>query len=187
MRSALGTWIPASVALLVALGAGAVIIGAPAGLPDPEAVALNAASADARPGSTEILIRDDWGDGRLLVLGFEGPEGARHLAIAFVIDHGRGWRLGGYTEQRAEADDVRVGSLLVASAEGGKGQPAWTAAFGELSDDRITRVEVAWTGGTTTSATLRGRAYLALRPDETTVETVRYLGEDGAEIATVPV
>lgn len=187
MRSALGTWVPAVLALLVALGAGSVIVGAPAGLPDPEAVALNATADDARPGSVEPLLGEDWGEGRLLVLRFEGPDGDRRLAIAFVIDHGRGWRLGGYTQQRAEVSDVRVGSLLVASSEGGKGQPPWTAAFGELSDDRVARVEIAWTGGTTTTATLRDRAYLAVRPDETTVEAVRYLAEDGAEIATVPV
>lgn len=187
MRSVLGTWIPAALALLVALGAGGVILGAPAGLPDPEAVAVNAAADDARPGSAEILLGEDWGDGRLLALRFEGSDDDRRLGIAFAIDHGRGWRLGGYTQQRAELSDVGVGSLLVATSDGGEGQPPWTAAFGELSDDRVARVEVAWTGGTTTTATLRGRAYLALRPDETTVDTVRYLAEDSSVIATVPV
>lgn len=181
----LRTWIPAGAALIVALGAGAVIVGAPAGLPSAEDVVLNATANDAM-SEPEVLVDRDWGDGRLLVVGFEGTDGRRHLAVTFAIDHGRGWRLGGYTEQQAQGDDVRVGSLLVATSEGGEGQPPWTAAYGELSDDRITRVEIVW-DGETTAATLVDRAYLSVREGRDPPATVRYRSDDGEEIAEVPV
>lgn len=180
-------WVPIAVGLVVGLLALVVLVVHPAGARDAGTAALQAASDDAEPGSAEVLAEQPWGDGVLVLVGFTGPDGARHLGLAFVIDHGRGFRLGTWTSNRAELSDVRVGSLLLASSEGGKGQPPWTAAYGELGEDRITTVLVRWRAGDTTRTHRVGDAYLVVREGKAMAEIVRYLGKDDTEIAKVPV
>jgi hypothetical protein len=147
---------------------------------------LDRVSERADDDSAKVLAQQDWGGGRLVLAGYD-RRGERRLAIAFVQDALRGWRVRAYTEEVVELHDVVVGSLIVASSEGGSGQPAWSVAVGELEDPRIRRVEVKWTSGETSTGERSGDAYIVTQADETEATVVRYLAEDGTEVARVPV
>ncbi len=159
---------------------------APGGGDTAEAAVLDHVSDRADSGTAKVLAQQDWGDGQLVLVGYEG-RGARRLGIAFASEQFRGWKVGSYTEESVEPDDVVVGSLLIASSDGGDGQPPWTAAVGELIDDRIQRVEAKWASEETSLGPRTNDAYMAVQREVTTATEARYLADDGAEIARVPV
>lgn len=178
-------WTVAGVAAaIVAVALVVVVFLRPGGADSPnEAIADRIGErADSAP---KILVNREWGEGRLVLASYESGDEHR-LALAFAIQQS-GWRLAAYTEETVGSDDVGVGSLLVTSHEGGTGQPAWSAAAGELSDDRIERVEIRWASGSVTSAPRTNGAYLVLSPGTTTPLEARYLGRAGIEIAKVPI
>jgi hypothetical protein len=113
--------------------------------------------------------------------------GDRMLRLAFASHGTRGWRAGGATEKRADLSDVAVGSLLVARSVGGKGQPPWSVAAGELGDKRIERIDVRWSAGPATSGSRENGAYLVVQQGTAQVTSVSFSSKEGAEIATVPV
>jgi hypothetical protein len=163
----------------------AVMVVTDGGAPSAEAAVLDRVRANAE-GTGKILATQPWGEGKLVLAGYQrGQE--RRLAIAFADRRGNGWMVAVYTEETVKLTDVGVGSLLVASFEGGKGQPPWSVAAGELADQRIARVEVKWASGQTSTAVRRGNAYLAVQEGTTTPLEARYLAKDGTEIAPVPV
>lgn len=184
------TW-PVAAAVVLTGVAVFVLIGKPAGRNTPELAALAAVQDEARPGTFEVILTRAWGQGRFVMLSFDTAQGG-HLALVFTIDQGRGWRAARLSAQRAETSDVKghagdVGSLLVADSVGGKGQPAWSAVFGRLADDRVTRVDVRWRGGEITGADRTSGAYLVLRQGRIDPELVRFASADGETIAEVDV
>lgn len=175
--------------MVLGLAAAAVVllfVVFPAGADTPEAAMVEQVEEKADGGTAKVLIEEPWGDGELVVARYEA-DGERRLALAFVIEKGRGWTVSSYTEQHAETDDIAVGSLLVARSPGGAGQPEWTAAVGELSDSRIASIEIKWKNGDKEAKDRRNDAYLVVREGSTEPETARFLTEDGTEIAQVPV
>jgi hypothetical protein len=179
-------WIFLVAAAVAAAAVVLLFVVFPAGAGTPEVAMLDQVEEKADSGTAKVLIEEPWGDGELVVARYEA-DGERRLAIAFVIEKGRGWRVTSYTEQHAETDDVAVGSLLVAQSPGGSGQPEWSAVVGELSDSRIERVEVKWKNGDKEAKNRRNDSYLVVREGSTEPETARFLTEDGTEIAQVPV
>ncbi|HYZ92496.1 MAG TPA: hypothetical protein VFA34_08890 [Actinomycetota bacterium] len=158
----------------------------PGGSDSASAAILDRVTQTADNDTAKLLIDREWGDGRLLLASFEKGAESR-LALGFAIERGRGWRLAAYTEERAERRDVVVGSLLVASSEGGTGQPPWSAAAGELRGTNIHRVIIRWASGETSSAFAKDNAYLVVQRGTTTPLEARYLAKDGNEIAKVPI
>jgi hypothetical protein len=175
-----------AVAGVLALAALFLFVIAPSGGDSAPAAVLDHVSDRSDPNTAKVLAQQDWGDGQLVLVGYEG-RGVRRLGIAFAAEAIRGWKVRSYTEESVEPDDVVVGSLLIASSEGGDGQPPWTAAVGELIDDRIQRVEAKWASGEATLGPRTNDAYMAVQRGVTTATEARYLADDGAEIARVPV
>jgi len=171
---------------IIALALLALFVFFPAGAATADGVVLDRVPKTADAGTPRILAKQDWGKGQLVVVGYN-RQTERKLGLAFVSHGARGWRLASYTEETTDKTDVVVGSLLVASSEGGAGQPAWSAAVGELSDPRIARVEVTWSNGQSSVGVRVNNAYLVTESGTTAAKSARYLAKDGAEIAKVPI
>jgi hypothetical protein len=170
-------------AVIAVIAAGAVFFVLGRGSGDAEEAVVE--HVEERGSGARVLAQQDWGDGQLVLVGYD-RRGVRRLGLAFAAKGLLGWKVGSYTEETVEPDDVVVGSLLIASSEGGDGQPAWTAAVGELTDTRIERVEVTWASGKSVGPR-NGEAYMVVERGNTTATEVRYLAENGQEIARVPV
>lgn len=179
-------WVGAIVVVVVLAAAiTAFFVVFPAGADDPETALLTHIEHMTKDDAT-MLVRQPWGEGELLLVRYVA-QGERRLGLGFAIERMRGWRVAAYTEQIATTDDVGVGSLLIASHEGGDGQPAWSTVVGELSDQRVSRVEVTWADGATSTVDATSHAYIAVTPGVTEALEAVYLAEDGTEIARVPV
>lgn len=179
-------WIGGGIALVVVVAVIAVlVVGTGAGSAN-EAFVTHV-DEDADDGSAAALASREWGDGRLVLVGYDRG-GERVLGLGYAGDGLLGWQVASYTEEQVEPDDVVVGSLLVASAPGGSGQPAWSAAVGEIADSRVDQVEVTWANGdTSTGERTDDDAYIVAAEGETEAMQARYLAADGTEIAQVPV
>lgn len=175
-------------AVVVVIGGAAVLafVVFPPGADSPEAAMLAHVEDKADDATARVLVEQPWGDGELVLARYEAG-GETRLGLGFTIEQIRGWQVASYTEQPAEPEDVAVGSLLVARSPGGKGQPAWSAAVGELSDARVDRVEVEWGTGGKASGDRRNDAYLIVVEGDAEPEFARYLTSDNTEIAKVPV
>jgi hypothetical protein len=176
----------AAIAVLVAAAVVFLFVIAPAGSDTAQAATLDYVSDRADDGTAKVLTQQDWGDGQLVLVAYD-RRGVRRLGLTFAAEQMRGWRVRSYTEESVEPDDVVVGSLLIASSEGGDGQPAWSAAVGELTDSRIDRVEIQWGNGDKSLGPRVDAAYLVVQRGSTTAKQARYLTEGGAEIAAVPI
>ena len=150
------------------------------------AVAAATSKLTADSGTVRVLITQKWGNGELVLIRFD-KKGDRMLRLVYATHGKRGWRAAGTTDQRADITDVAVGSLLVARSAGGKGQPPWSVAAGELGDPRIQGTQVRWSSGSTTTGARQDDSYLVVRQGTFNVVSVRYASKDGTEIATVPV
>jgi hypothetical protein len=175
-----------TVSVLVMIVAILVYVLLPSGASTAVAAATNPVRSRADSGTVKVLVTRAWGSGELVLVGFDHG-GVRMLRLTFAAHGSRGWRDAASTEQRADLNDVAVGSLIVARSDGGKGQPPWTVAAGELGDRRIHRVQIRWTDGTTTTDVRRNDAYLVVRRGLLTASAVRYVAANGAEIAKVPI
>jgi hypothetical protein len=174
-----------AVAFIAALALLVVLIVRTGAAPTANAAVLERIEKKADPRSARILVNRSWGEGRFVLARYQqGPK--RRLALGFVLEQGGGWRLTAYTEKTVKLDDVGVASLLVASSEGGPGQPAWSAAAGEFGKGG-SRVEIRWASGDVAAAARINSAYLVLQAGTTTPLEARYLAEDGREIARVPI
>jgi len=174
--------------LLVAVAAAlvAVFVVLPGGAASADAAIIERMEDRADADTPRVLYNEKWGDGRLVLAAYRRGEELR-LALGFVIEQSKGWRLAGYTEETVKSDDVGVGSLLVASSEGGTGQPPWSVAAGHLVDKRVKRVEVRWASGEVSAGPRRKNSYLVIQEGTTTPLEARYVAEDGTEIAKVPI
>lgn len=181
-------WLPwtGGTAAIIGIAAVLLLVVFPGGAGTATDALIEHVADEADPGSAEVLASQDWGDGHLVLVAFN-RSGERVLGLGFVSRDLRGWRVSAYTQEAVEPDDVVVGSLLVASSEGGSGQPPWSAAVGELLDGRVDRVEIAWESGQSTIGPRVGNAYLVTHEGETTATEALYLSEEGTEIARVPV
>ena len=175
-----------AVVVLLAIAAAVLFVVLPAGSDNAQAAAVEHVEEKADGGTAKALTQQDWGDGALVLIGYE-RSGVKRLGLAFASKQFRGWRVSSYTEETVEPDDVVVGSLLIASSDGGDGEPAWSAAVGELIDSRIDRVELKWASGETSLGPRVNDAFLVVQEGQTTALEARYLSKDGAEIAKVPV
>jgi hypothetical protein len=180
-----------------ALGAGVVLLTAavllllyvlrPAGAESANAALLERIADRPEATSARVLLTRGWGEGRFVLGAYDAGDG-RRLALGFALEQRRGWELVAYTEQTVTTNDIRgIGSLLVASSDGGPGQPAWSAAAGQLADRSVMRVEIRWASGEATSATRVNDAFLVLEEGTTTPLEARYLTGEGAERARVPI
>ena len=180
----------ARLAIFIAVLAGFVALLLVVVFPAGASTAVSAATSDlpskADPGTVRVLVTQRWGTGEMVLVRFD-RRGRRMLRLAFVSKATRGWRRAGTTDKRADLTDVAVGSMLVATSRGGKGQPPWSAASGELGDERIQRIQIRWTDGKTTTGLRRNDSYLVVEGGSLTVGSVRFLSGAGTEIATVPV
>ena len=172
--------------ILVAGAAAALFIVFPAGADTAEGAVLDHIDERADANSARVLADREWGEGRLVLAGY-ARSGERRLGVAFATEGRRGWHVGAYTDRLVQPTDVVIGSLVVARSEGGKGQPAWSAAAGELGDPRIEKVEIRWASGDTSSADRTNDAYLVVQRGSTTALDARYVTDDGTEIAKVPI
>ena len=180
-------WIVVAVVVVLIAAAGVFLfVVAPAGSSTAGDAAIAHVKENADPGTAKVLAQQQWGDGSLVLVGYD-RRGARRLGLSFADEGIRGWRIASYTEKQVEPDDVVVGSLLVAHSGGGKGQPAWSAAVGELVDTRIDRIQVKWSTGQPGLAPATGKAYLVVSRGSANANEVVYLAKDGTEIARVPV
>jgi len=175
-----------TVSALVAVAAVVVLLLFPSGASSAIDAATSPLRSRADPGTVRVLTAQAWGTGELVLARFD-RHGERMLRLAYSAHGARGWRPAGATERRADINDVAVASLLVARSPGGKGQPAWSAAAGELGDRRIARVEITWASGPPTVASRQNDSYLAVRAGTVSVTQVRFLSADGREVAKVPV
>jgi hypothetical protein len=171
---------------VVAIALVFLFIIAPSGGSSSSSAALGHVTGKADHGTARVLAQTDHGRGELVLVGYD-RRGVRRLGLAFTSKQLRGWRVVSYTEEPVEPDDVVVGSLLVASSAGGAGQPAWSAAVGELLDKRVDRVQIKWANGDSTIGGRTGNAYLVIDDGQTRAVEARYLDKNGAEIAKVPV
>lgn len=163
-----------------------VFLVLPGGAPTANAAILERLETRADADTPRVLNSQAWGDGRLILAAYRtGRE--LTLALGFVVEDGGSWRLAGYTEENVNSNDVGVGSLLVASSEGGTGQPPWSVAAGHLVDRRVRSVEIRWASGDVSAAPRRRNSYLVIQRGTTTPLQARYLGEEGIEIAKVPI
>lgn len=176
----------AALAFAVAIAAIVVIAVRPYGDADGKTAAVNA-SLNAGESMPTVLIDKPWGDGLLVLVASGDAVRTRRLSLSFVIDDGRGWRVVKRAVQTADRSDVSVGSLLLATSTGGPGQPAWSAAFGELGVDGIQSVEITWNDATSTRDVRVGGSYLVVRTGAHSGISVRYLDAAGGELAVVPV
>lgn len=175
--------------LVAALIAAAVVLAFvvfPSGADTPLRAATSDLQSKADQDTVRILVTQRWGEGEMVLARFD-RRGRRMLRLAFASKGTRGWRRAGATEKRADLTDVAVGSMLVARSAGGKGQPEWSAAAGELGDRRIQRIEIRWTTGKVTTGVRRNDSYLIVEGGSLAVASVRFLTANGTEIATVPV
>jgi hypothetical protein len=170
--------------VLIVVAAVLVFVVFPAGQGTPVAAATSKLKADS--GTVRVLVTTKWGDGEFVLVRFDSA-GKRMLRLVFASKGARGWRSADATQQRADITDVAVGSLIVARSKGGKGQPPWSVAAGELGDPRIRTVAVRWSNGRTTTGARQNDSYLIVDGGTSSVSSVRYVAGDGAEIATVPV
>jgi hypothetical protein len=176
-------------AVALAIVAAAVLylfVVSPAGAGSAQEAVTKRIGDRADRNSTRVLVKRDWGDGQLVLAGFS-RRAERRLALAFAIERGRGWHVVAYTERTAMVSDVVVGSLLVASSSGGSGQPAWSAAVGELNDPRVKTVEVSWMSDGTSSAERTNDSYLVVHRGRVSPRAARYLDGERTEIASVPI
>jgi hypothetical protein len=172
--------------LLLGAAAAAVMLLVPTGSDSASAAALSHVEEQADRGSAEVLAQRRWGEGSLVLVGYD-RRGERRLGLGFASEGFRGWRIASYTEEPVEPDDVVVGSLLVATSPGTDDYPAWSAAWGELIDKRIDHIEIKWDDDEATQADRVGDAYLVVEEGEGNAIEARYLDGDGTEIAKVPV
>jgi hypothetical protein len=186
MRRRLIWIIGAGVLAVIAAVLIVVFLVLPGGEPSANAAILERMENRADADTPRILNGQEWGDGRLILAAYRTGEDLT-LALGFVVSDGSGWRLAGYTEEGVKSNDVGVGSLLVASSEGGPGQPPWSVAAGHLVDTRVKRVEIRWASGDVSAAPRRKNSYLVVQRGTTTPLQARYLGDDGIEIAKVPI
>lgn len=186
MRRKLVWIIGGGVLAVAAIVAVIVLVIAPGGAASPSAAILERISDDPGGDAPKVLVDREWGEGRFVLASYGGSDEHR-LALGFAVEQAGGWRLAAYTEETVKSTDVVVASLLVASSEGGTGQPPWSAAAGEISDDRVVRVEIRWASGAVTSAPRTNGAYLVLDEGTTTPLEARYLAKNGTEIAKVPI
>ncbi len=180
-----GVQIAIAAVVLIALAVVALFVVFPAGSSSSDA-AVKAHVKKKTEVTPEVLVQQDWGSGQLVLVGYD-RRSERKLGLAFVRHATRGWRVNSYTEQTVDPSDVVVGSLLVASSEAGSGQPAWSAAVGEVTDPRIDRVEITWSNGQTSIGSRTGDAYLVVERGTTSADAARFLSKDGNEIAKVPI
>lgn len=173
-------------AALLAAAAVWFFVISPSGGASPQEAVVGHVADRSDAGTGEVLTQQDWGDGQLVLVGYES-RGVERLGLAFVSESLFGWRVGAYTEETVEPDDVGVGSMLIASSEGGSGQPAWTAAVGKLTDPRVERVEVTWASSDTSIGPRTNDSYLVVQPGATTATEARFLAEGGTEIARFPI
>ncbi|MGH2670542.1 MAG: hypothetical protein ACRDH5_15750, partial [bacterium] len=125
MRRRLIWIIGAGVLAVIAAVLVVVFLVLPNGASSANAAILERLETRADAETPRVLNNQDWGDGRLVLAAYRtGKE--LTLALGFVIEEGGGWQLAGYTEENVKSNDVGVGSLLVASSEGGPGQPPWS-------------------------------------------------------------
>lgn len=163
-----------------------VFVAIPGGAPSANQAILERLEERGDPDTPRVLVNHGWGEGRLILGAYRRGEDLR-LALGFVIERGRGWQLAGYTEETVTSRDVGVGSLLVASSEGGDGQPPWSVAAGHLVDQRVQEVEISWASGDVSSSSRKNNAYLVIQEGTTVPLEARYLSGDGVEIAKVPI
>jgi hypothetical protein len=171
------------IVLIVVVGV-LVLVAFPSGKSTPVEAATSGVKADT--GTVRVLVTRTWGDGELVLVRFD-RSGKRVLRLVYAAKGARGWRAAGATNQRADITDVAVGSLLVARSNGGKGQPPWSVAAGELGDPRIASVQVRWSTSQTTTGARQNDSYLVVERGSMGVSSVRYVAKDGTEVATVPV
>lgn len=174
----------ATVVAVVAVVVGVVLLLSPRGAPSPEAALIERVGEPAE--DRRVIANRRWGDGRLILLAYDRGN-AHRLALGYAGRRGDDWHLVAFTEETVKSNDVVVASLLLASSEGSEGQPPWSAAAGELSDERIEKVEIRWASGDVTSAERSNGGYLVLQQGTTTPLEARYLSGDGVEIAKVPI
>lgn len=154
--------------------------------PDAKTAAVQA-SLDAQESMPSVLIDQPWGKGTFVVIGSGDPVTVRRLSLSFVAPQRGGFKVVKRASQTAARTDVTVGSLLLASSPGAEGQPAWSAAFGEIVDPAIATISVMWGDGTATQAPKNSTSYLVVRAGVHAAISVRYLDASGAERAVVPV
>jgi len=176
----------ASLTIVAVVAALLLFVVFPSGASTGVAAATDKLAARADQGTVRVLITQPWGGGQLILVRFD-HRGQRMLRLAFVSHAVRGWRTGGVTEKRAEITDVAIGSLLVARSPGGKGQPPWSVAAGELGDPRIQRIDVRWATGPTTTGGRQNDSYFVVQRGTGRPVSIRYATKNGTEIATVPV
>lgn len=186
MRRRLVLIVGGVLAALVGLAVVFLFVVMPAGASTSTGAVIEHLAERGDRGSTKVLTQRDWGDGQLILAGYE-RRGVRRLGLAFAVETFRGWRVASYTDEPVEPDDVVVGSLLVASSAGGKGQPPWSAAIGELLDARIDRVEVKWSSGATSFGPRVNDSYLVVEKGRSVALEARFLSKESDEIAKVPI
>ncbi len=174
------------VVVLIAVAGVLLFVVFPSGAGSVEEAAVDRVSERADKDSARALARFEWGGGELVLIGYE-RDGERRLGIAYIQDALRGWRVRAFTEEAVESNDIVVGSLVVAKSAGGGGAPSWSVAAGQLEDPRIQRIEVKWASGGTSSAERAENSYLVTQEGETDALEVKFIADDGSEIATVPV
>lgn len=174
-------------AVLAGAGSSVLLASRPRGAADPAAAVRLHLREAAKDGTVRVLTATAWGAGRLVLSRFSDEREQLTLSLAFAIDQGRGWRVAASTRTVVTTSDVQVASLVVSSAPGGKGQPSWSAAYGEVSREGIAHVEVQWVDGTPTRAPVAEGAYLAVGAGRRKASLVRYLSGTGDEVAKVPV
>ncbi|HVL81788.1 MAG TPA: hypothetical protein VM840_09375 [Actinomycetota bacterium] len=177
------TVLVAATALVVTAVALAFLALRPLGAATPTEAATRYESESG--AAARVLTDREWGEGRhVLVRTRRG--GRTYLSLSFVADTGRGWRVVRRAVEESDPSDIVVGSLLLASAPASDGQPAWTAAFGELSHPDIAVVEILWADGTSGRSDRTGDAYLVVAPGSRTAIEARFLDPQGVEVARVP-
>jgi hypothetical protein len=186
MRRRLWWIVGAAVVVLAAVSFLTAIVFLASGASSADAAMLDRVGERADVGHPKVHLSRKWGEGRFVVASYSSVEG-RRLALGFVLEQRRGWRVIAYTEEAARDKDVGVGSLLVASSDGGTGQPPWSAAAGVISDNDVIKVEIRWASGEVTSAIRHNGAYLVLERGTTTPLEARFLAKDGSEVAKVPI
>ena len=83
-------------------------------------------------------------------------------------------------------DRLSIAGRYLLAAFGDPGH-AFPATAGQLEDPRIQRIEVKWASGGTSSAERAEDSYLVTQEGETDALEVKFIADDGTQIATVPV